>query len=130
MTRQIDENILNKKLLTAREAQIYLGIGRYSNFKLIVDKGEIGFKLIGRSKYFTIQELERWLAKPNYHTEYTSAVMSSTHTTPLSLKTDKGYSLEKQLEELRLKKLKDIASKGLQSCKKRLVSKHQENCPA
>lgn len=129
MTRQINKNVLNKKLLTAQEAMSYIGIGKYQNFKKLVDDGEIGFKKVGRTKYFTIQELDRWLAKPDYLTAYTSEETSTTHISLLSRK-EKEYSLEKLLEEHRLKKQKAIASRGRLNYNKKPDSKLLANCPA
>lgn len=107
-----------KKLLTTKEAMSYLGIGNYQNFKKLVDTGQIGFKKLGK-KYFTTQELDRWLANPEYHIDYISEAKSTTRTTHLSAKTDKEYSLEKQLASLRLSKQNAIVSKGLQNCKEK-----------
>ena len=129
MTRQINENVLNKKLLTAREAMSYIGIGKYQNFKKLVDDGEIGFKKVGRTKYFTIQELDRWLAKPDYLIAYTSEETSTTHTSLLSKK-EKEYSLEKLLAEYRLKKQKATVSRGRQNYNRKPDSKLLANCPA
>lgn len=129
MIRQIDESVLNKKLITSQEAMSYIGIGNYQNFKKLVDNGEIGFKKVGRTKYFTIQELDRWLAKPDYLTAYTSEETSTTHTSLLSKK-EKEYSLEKLLEEHRLKKQKAIASRGRLSYNKKPDRNLLANCPA
>lgn len=129
MTRQNNENILNKKLLTAKEAQSYLGVGRYTDFRDIVNRGEIGFKCVGKSKRFTIQELDRWLSKPDYHIDYSSEEKSTTHTIRLS-KTENVYSLEKLLAEQRLKMQNALQSKGLRNFKRKLINKQPENCPA
>lgn len=129
MIRQIDESVLNKKLITSQEAMSYIGIGNYQNFKKLVDNGEIGFKKVGRTKYFTIQELDRWLAKPDYLTAYTSEETSTTHTSLLSRK-EKEYSLEKLLEEHRLKKQNATALKERQNCSRKPGNRLLANCPA
>lgn len=129
MTRQNNENIISKKLITAKEAMKYIGIGKYQNFKALVDRGDIGYKKVGRTKYFTFQELDRWLARPDY---LTASINEATSITPTSrlLKKEKEYSLEKLLAEHRLKKRSDTVLREPLNFKKRQKDKYLESCPA
>ena len=53
-------------LLNATEAMEYLKIKKAENFRKLVNNGEIGFKIIGTTKFYPVMELERWLRELNY----------------------------------------------------------------
>lgn len=84
-----------KRLLTNKEACEYLGIA-YKSFVQIVKKGDIGYVIVGKSKRYTTQELDRWLNHTIFHSEFTKE-KTDRATTPiyrLSMKTEPKYSLE------------------------------------
>lgn len=129
MTRQIDKYALNdKKLLTAKEAQIYLEIGRYI-FEAEVKKGNIAFRMAGKTKKFPRWVLDKWL---NDTTNHIDCSKEAKHITPISrtLSKDNAYSLESLLELWTNKKPSTTASKGLQSCKRKPGNKRLVNCLA
>ena len=55
----MEDNIVTKKVLNAKEAREYLGLARYS-FEKAVNSGDIQFKLIGSKKFFPIWALDKW----------------------------------------------------------------------
>lgn len=84
-----------KRLLTNKEAAEYLGVS-YKSFQTIVNRGEIGYLIVGKSKRYTTQELDRWLNNTTYHSEYTSEKIdrATMPTYRLSTKQEPKYSLE------------------------------------
>lgn len=128
MTRQIDESILNKKVLTAKEAQAYLNIGRYI-FEAEVKKGNISFRLAGKTKKYPRWVLDKWLNDTTNHIDYLKEAKSTTPIFHASSK-DKEYSLEKLLEAWTNKQPLTTALKESQSYKRKLGSKQQESFQA
>ena len=53
-------------LFNAKEAAIYLKIKKADNFRELVNNGEIGFKLVGKTKFYPVMELDRWLNELKY----------------------------------------------------------------
>ena len=53
-------------LLNAKQACEYLGIRKIENFRKLVRTGQIGYKEVGRSKYYTKEGLDRWLKELSY----------------------------------------------------------------
>lgn len=53
-------------LLNQKQACGYLGIMKLENFRNLVKNGEIGFKIVGKSKFYPIEELDRWQSELTY----------------------------------------------------------------
>lgn len=129
MTRQIDKSELNnKKLMTAKEAQAYLEIGRYI-FDAEVKKGNIAFRMAGKNKKFPRWVLDQWLNDTTNHIDCSKEEKPTTPTSRIYAK-DNAYSLEKLLELWTNKKPSTTASRGLPNSKRKLGSKLPANCPA
>ena len=58
-------------LLNQKQACGYLGIMKLENFRDLVKNGEIGFKIVGKSKFYPKEELDRWQSELTY-TDYTN----------------------------------------------------------
>lgn len=58
-------------LLNQKQACGYLGIMKLENFRNLVKNGEIGFKIVGKSKFYPKEELDRWQSELTY-TDYTN----------------------------------------------------------
>ena len=116
------------KTLTAKEAAKYLNIGRIEDFNSIVNSGQIGYLQVGKRKKFTIEGLEAWRLKLNFHTDYTREVTSTGRTSRLSMKTKSATSLEQLQIQERIKRLNSLSSKKLQAYKSKLDTKPQVNC--
>lgn len=128
MTRQNSENTI-KRFLNSREAQSYLTISRRA-LETAVKNGEIGYKKINSRLYFPVEELDRWAQQLNYHTDCINEGIYTGHISRSLTKPEHDIGLEKLLELRRLEKLKNTASKGLQSCSKRVCAKQPVSCPA
>ena len=89
-----------KRLLTNKEACEYLGIA-YKSFVQIVKKGEIGYVIVGKSKRYTTQELDRWLNHIQYLSDYTSEI--NRHITTHISRSSHPMATELTLEALREK---------------------------
>ena len=127
MTRQIDENILNKKLLNKKEAAAYLEIGIYL-LNSIIKSGELSFKTVGKRLKFPIWALDEWQKSTTHHIDYTNA---ETSTTPISrvLSKDKESSFAKVRERFLLKQQQTIASSVSQRSRRKPSSKQLANYP-
>lgn len=112
-----------RRLFNINEAMKYIGIDSRSNFNKLVQDQEIGFKIIGKRKKFTKEELGRWLSELNYHTDCTSGGKSTTSISHLKPKMEKEYSLEKVLAQQTSKALKGMQSKDLANSNQRKISK-------
>lgn len=129
MTRQIDKSDLNnKKLLTAKEAQAYLEIGRYI-FEAEVRKGNISFRMAGKTKKFPRWVLDKWL---NDTTNHTDCSKEATSTTPISRTSakDNVYSLGSLLEQWTNKKPSTTALKEFPSYKRKSINNNLASCHA
>ena len=84
-----------KRLLTNKEACEYLGIA-YKSFVQIVRKGDIGYVIVGKSKRYTTQELDRWLNRIQYLSDCTSETNRriTTHISRLSHPMENELTLE------------------------------------
>lgn len=74
-------------LLNQKQACGYLGISKLEHFRNLVKNGEIGFKIVGKSKRFPISELDRWQRELTYF-DYTKEVKRGGHTFQSRPKTD------------------------------------------
>lgn len=103
------------KLLSETAAIRYLGRGR-KFFKSAVKNKEIGFKEINGRKYYTTQELDRWLNALTHHTDFTPEARPTTHISRSELSADKEYSLENLLAQRTEEKRNNTALKGSANC--------------
>ena len=74
-------------LLNAKQACGYLGIMKLENFRNLVKNGEIGFKIVGKSKFYPTEELDRWQRELTY-TDFTKEAKRGGRTSPSPRKTD------------------------------------------
>ena len=65
--------------LTGQQAAKWLNLN-YRTFIKEVNKGLIGYKIIGSTRRYPIKALEEWLNSITYHTDYTNEVKSTTPT--------------------------------------------------
>lgn len=68
-------------LLNQKQACGYLGIMKLENFRNLVKNGEIGFKIVGKSKFYPTEELDRWQKELTY-IDSTNEVKRGGHTSP------------------------------------------------
>lgn len=73
-------------LLNAKQACGYLKI-KAEHFRQLVNNGEIGFKTVGKSKRYTIEELDRWQRELTY-IDSIKEVKRGGRTSPYRPKTD------------------------------------------
>ena len=73
-------------LLNAKQACGYLNI-KAEFFRNLVNRGEIGFKLVNKSKRYPVEELDRWQKELTY-IDSTNEVKRGGHTSPYRPKTD------------------------------------------
>lgn len=128
MIRQFEENSLNP-FLSEKEAREELRLSRY-RFRKVIKSGEIAFKEIGDSLFFQIEDLRSWQRNTVRHTDYTSEVTYTTHTSLLSPKQDKGYSLDRLLVERQKQKQPNTALTALKRYKRRAEQSPTVNCLA
>ena len=72
-------------LLNQKQACGYLNI-KAEFFRNLVNKGEIGFKLVNKSKRYPKEELDRWQSELTY-IDSTNEVKRGGHTSPYRPKT-------------------------------------------
>lgn len=72
-------------LLNAKQACGYLGIIKLENFRNLVKRGEIGFKIVGKSKFYPTEELDRWQKELTY-IDSTKEVKRGGHISPYQRK--------------------------------------------
>lgn len=80
-------------LLNTKDACGYLGITKQSYFRELVANGEIGYKVIGHTKYFPQTELDRWQNELHY-TNYTKETKHIGLTSPYHKKTEITLDLD------------------------------------
>jgi hypothetical protein len=68
-------------LLNAKQACGYLGIIKLENFRNLVKSGQIGFKIVGKSKFYPTEELDRWQKELTY-IDSTNEAKRGGHTSP------------------------------------------------
>ena len=74
-------------LLIQKQACGYLGIMKLENFRNLVKNGEIGFKVVGKSKFYPTEELDRWQKELTY-IDSTNEAKRGGHTSPYRPKQD------------------------------------------
>ena len=84
-------------LLNGRQAAAWLNLN-YRTFMNEVNKGNIGYKIVGKVKRYPLKALEQWLNNITYHSDYTSVAKSTTPT---------SRSLPPMEQELTLASLRD-----------------------
>lgn len=124
MIRQIENNVVTKRVLNSKEAREYLGCSEYS-FEQEVKRGNISFKAVGRIRLFPVWVLDKWLNDTQNHTDFLSEEKSTTHTSRISRKPASGYDLEKVLEQWQNKTQSNTVSKELQSYRRKPNNKPQ-----
>ena len=120
-------NIVTKKIMTSKEAIEYLGCSEYS-FEQEVKRGNISFKAVGRIRLFPVWALDKWLNDTQIHIDCSNVVESTMHTSPLSAKQEKEYSLERRLDAYRKQKLLNTASNVLKKYKRKAERSPVVNC--
>lgn len=106
----------SKKIMSAREAMEFLGIGR-KLFNDAVKSGQIKFKEVNGRKIFPLWGLEEWLNTAEKHTDFTNVAQTGMRTSRLSAKVVGGYSLERLVTQANERKLKDLLLRKYPSCK-------------
>ena len=67
-------------LLNGRQAAAWLNLN-YRTFMHEVNKGNIGYKIVGKVKRYPLKALEQWLNNITFHSDFSSAAKP---TTPIS----------------------------------------------
>ena len=83
----------------------------YKSFATIVHRGEIGYVVIGKTKRFTTQELDKWLNSTMHHTGFINAGKHTTHIYRSSGITGQEYILDALVKQRDASKLKNLLSK-------------------
>ena len=86
-------------LLNAKQAAEYLGIGKYL-FDIALKRGEIKFKIVGKTKRFPVLELDKWLKDTQRLTDFTP--INTAYIKPISLSspiTGSVCSLDRLVEQ-------------------------------
>lgn len=129
MIRQIEENILDHKLLTAKAAQNFLKIKRY-RFEAEVKKGVIKFKIVGKTKLYPVWALKEWQKDTVTLTDCSKEATSGTPISLMSVKPESEYSFEKVREQFLKQRQLSTALKGLPKSKRKPVNRLLANSPA
>ena len=120
----------NSLLLTQDQAIELLPFGR-RGLEEIRNKGEIGFKKVGRRYYYLRSDIEQWVNDLTHHTDYTSEVMSIGHTSPLpTYKPTKPSGLDALLAKYQSKKPNNFACKKYQKFNQQPKTEPSVNCLA
>ena len=122
----------NSLLLTQEEALKLLPFGRHG-LESIRNKGEIGFKKVGRRYYYAYADIVKWANNLQHHTASTKeeTIPSIGHTSPMpTYKQTKELSLDALLENYQSKKPSNFVSKKLRSYNHPQKIEHQVNCLA
>lgn len=120
----------NSLLITQAQALKLLPFGR-RGLEEIRNKGEIGYKKVGRRYYYTVAELEKWVNDLTHHTASTSEAMSIGHTSPLpTYKPIKTSGLDALLAKYQSKKPNNFACKKYQKSNQQSKNEPSVNCLA
>lgn len=66
------------QLLNGQQAAKWLNLS-YRSFMQEVNKGNIGYKIIGSVRRYPLRALEQWLNNTMYHLDYSNVAKSTTH---------------------------------------------------
>ena len=120
----------NSLLLTQDQAIELLPFGR-RGLEEIRNKGEIGYKKVGRRYYYLKSDIEQWVKDLTHHTDYTNEVMSIGHTSPLpTYKPTRKSGLDALLEKYRSKKPNNFACTKYQKSQTEQKIEPAVNCLA
>ena len=118
------ENTL--QLLTGKQAAEFLHLA-YKTFMKEVNKGAIGYKIVGSVRRYPLKALEEWLNNTMFHFDYSSVAKSTTPISRTLPKPASEYSLEKLLAERQNEKQRNIALNGYRKLKNVNADKQTAN---
>lgn len=104
----MQNTVITKKLLNAKEAREYLGFSRYT-FEKAVNEGNIRFKLIGSKKFFPIGALDTWQSTTMNHTDCIKEAIRTTRISRTSRRAANAYSFAELQEKYFPKKQHNFA---------------------